>query len=133
MSPPNYTCFNDVKFADWDREAGGGVSSRDKPRSTGKHSPGDAVYSCRSVVLRSQIVGMGDRRATVLCMLKNPRFTATIFVASLNCSSKSEIHKIVDIFIYQQHNKTNLKIYLTIDIRPENLNVKFMTYFHQSN
>ena len=68
-----------------------------------------------SVALRSQIVEMGDRRATVLCMQKifdlRRRYFVTRFDSHfLNSSSKSELHKIGDIYIYRLHNKTNLKI-----------------------
>ena len=52
------------------------------------------------------------------------------FSKCLRFSSKSEIHKIRDIFIYQQHNKANLKIHLIIHTGPENLKFELMTYFH---
>ena len=64
--------------------------------------------SCRTVVLRSKKVGMGDRRATVPYMQKTfdlrRRFFAARFDLNfskcLDCISKSEIHDIGDIFIY---------------------------------
>ena len=56
------------------------------------HKPLHNHVSCRSVALRSKKVGTGDRRATVLYMQENLRFTATIFECFISMFSHCQ-HK----------------------------------------